>query len=41
MEIPELIKDPCLREFLLKTCHIDYYSRMSKDELKKFTFTEV
>jgi hypothetical protein len=41
IEIPETIKDPCLREFLLKTCNIDYYSRMSKEELKKFTFTDV
>ena len=31
MEIPDVIQDRSIREFLFKTCHIDYYSRMNKD----------
>lgn len=40
MEIPDVIHDPTIRKFLTKTCHIDYYSRMTKEELKKFSFEE-
>ena len=40
LDIPDIICDKTIREFLNRTCHIDYYSRMPKEELKKFSFEE-